>query len=126
MAKLEQTLIEDFDTILNRIENGIKGGRGSATMEGWSDFREQDCRCSIRVYERYSYLLRSRVDLVPKQQWLNSLLCQTFRHYFLRSIPLAKKLFCAISEICCNNRKEMIGWNLLLMESASPLRQKKC
>ena len=63
MAKLERTLIGDFDTLLNRIEDGIKGGSVSATMEGWSDFREQDCRCAVRVFERYSYLGGNRVSM---------------------------------------------------------------
>lgn len=63
MAKLERTLTGDFDTILNRIEDGIKGGSLSATMEGWSDFREQNSRCAVRVFERYSYMGGNRVSL---------------------------------------------------------------
>ncbi len=51
MAKLERTLTGDFDTILNRIEDGIKGGSVSATMEGWSDFQKHSCRCAVRVFE---------------------------------------------------------------------------
>lgn len=38
MAKLEQTLYEDFDHLLNRIEDGIKAGSSSATLEEFSDF----------------------------------------------------------------------------------------
>lgn len=63
MAKLEQTMAGDFDTILERIENGIKGGSISATMEGWSDFQENDSRCAVRVFERYSYMGGNRVSL---------------------------------------------------------------
>ena len=63
MAKLEQTLTGDFDAILNHIENGIQGGSVSATMEGWSDFQEQGCRCAVRVFERYSYMGGNRVSL---------------------------------------------------------------
>lgn len=63
MAKLEQTMNGDFDDILNRIEEGIKNGSVSATMEGWSDFQEGDSRCAVRVFERYSYLGGNRVSL---------------------------------------------------------------
>ena len=63
MAKLDRTLTGDFDSILNRIEDGIKGGSVSATMEGWSDFQEQGCRCAVRVFERYSYLGGNRVSM---------------------------------------------------------------
>ena len=63
MAKLEWTLQGAFDSILNKIEDGIKGGSMSATMEGWSDFQEGDRRWSVRVFERYSYLGGNRVSL---------------------------------------------------------------
>ncbi len=63
MAKLERTLTGNFDAILNRIEEGIKNGSVSATMEGWSDFREQDSRCAVRVFERYSYIGGNRVSM---------------------------------------------------------------
>lgn len=63
MAKLERTLTGDFDTILNRIEDGIKGGSVSATMEGWSDFQEHSCRCAVRVFERFSYIGGNRVSM---------------------------------------------------------------
>ena len=63
MAKLEQLLTGDFDAILERIEDGIKSGSVSATMEGWSDFQEHSCRCAVRVFERYSYIGGNRVSL---------------------------------------------------------------
>lgn len=63
MAKLEQTMTGDFDSLLNRIEDGIKGGSVSATLEDWSDFREGNSRCSVRVFERYSYIGGNRVSL---------------------------------------------------------------
>ena len=63
MAKLEQTLNGDFDRILNEIEDGIKSGSVSATMEDWSDFQEGDSRCAVRVFERYSYMGGNRVSL---------------------------------------------------------------
>ena len=49
MAKLEQTLYEDFDHLLNRIEDGIKAGSSSATLEESSDFAAGNARCSVRV-----------------------------------------------------------------------------
>lgn len=63
MAKLERILTGDFDAILHRIEDGIKGGSVSATMEGWSDFREQDSRCAVRVFERFSYMGGNRLSM---------------------------------------------------------------
>ncbi|MCD8014956.1 MAG: DUF6054 family protein [Lachnospiraceae bacterium] len=63
MAKLERTLTGNFDQILDEIEEGIKGGSVSASMEGWSDFREGSSRCSVRVFERYSYAGGNRVSM---------------------------------------------------------------
>lgn len=63
MAKFEDTLNTDFDLLLNKIEDGIKGGSISASMEGWSDFRDGYSRCAVRVFERYSYFGGNRVSL---------------------------------------------------------------
>lgn len=63
MAKLEQVLNGSFDEILNRIESGILGGSVSATLEDASDFSEGETRCSVRVFERYSYIGGNRVSL---------------------------------------------------------------
>lgn len=63
MAKLEHTLYGDFDQWLNRIENGIRDGSISASLEDASDFRCGDARCSVRVFERYSYTGSNRVSL---------------------------------------------------------------
>ena len=63
MAKLEKTIWGDFNWVLNSIEEGIKGGSISAAMEDWSDFWEGDCRCAVRVFERYSYMGGNRVSL---------------------------------------------------------------
>lgn len=63
MAKLETNLTGNFDEILNRIENGILNGSMSASLEDSSDFRSEDARCSIRVFERYSYAGGNRVSL---------------------------------------------------------------
>ncbi len=63
MAKLEQTLHGDFDQILERIETGILNGSMSASLEDSSDFRSGQARCSVRVFERYSYAGGNRVSL---------------------------------------------------------------
>ena len=63
MAKLEQNIKGNFDEILQRIENGIIEGSISASLEESSDFRMGDIRCSVRVFERYSYMGKNRVSL---------------------------------------------------------------
>lgn len=63
MAKLEQTFYGDFDDLLNRIEEGIKSGSSSASLEDSSDFYAGDSRCSVRVFERYSWSGGNRVSM---------------------------------------------------------------
>lgn len=63
MAKLERTLSENFDELLDRIENGILNGSMSASLEDSSDFRCGAAKCSVRVFERYSYAGSNRVSL---------------------------------------------------------------
>lgn len=63
MAKLETTLSGDFGQILAKIERGIVDGSISASLEESSDFRSGDARCSVRVFERYSYAGGNRVSL---------------------------------------------------------------
>ena len=63
MAKLEKTLTGDFNSILRKIEDGIINGSLSATLEDSSDFYIGDMRCSVRVFERYSYTGGNRVSL---------------------------------------------------------------
>lgn len=63
MAKLEETRYEDFDRLLQRLEQGILEGSMSATLEDASDFRSGSARCSVRVFERYSYIGSNRVSL---------------------------------------------------------------
>lgn len=55
MAKLERTLHGDFNAILTKISNGIVNGSVSASLEDTSDFGGNGARCSVRVFERYSY-----------------------------------------------------------------------
>lgn len=63
MAKLEKTLRGDFNQILQRIETGILSGSTSASLEASSDFHSGGARCSVRVFERYSYIGSNRVSL---------------------------------------------------------------
>ena len=63
MAKLEQTLNGNFNQWLSKIEDGILNGSMSASLEESSDFRSGDARCSVRVFERYSYSGGNRVSL---------------------------------------------------------------
>lgn len=63
MAKFEKTLTGDFDRILDKIEYGILNGSMSATLEETSDFQAGEARCSVRVFERYSYAGGNRVSL---------------------------------------------------------------
>ena len=63
MAKFECRLNEDFDVLIRRIDAGIINGSVSASLEEISDFKSGDARCSVRVYERYSYMGGNRVSL---------------------------------------------------------------
>ena len=63
MAKLELTVSEDFDSLIKKIENGIIEGSMTASLEAASDFHGGDARCSVRVFERYSYTGGNRLSL---------------------------------------------------------------
>lgn len=64
MAKLERRVNDVyFDSLLHRIVDGILNGSVSATLEDTSDFQSGDARCSVRVFERYSYAGGNRVSM---------------------------------------------------------------
>lgn len=63
MAKLEQRLNGNFEQILQTIEDGIMSGSASASLEDSSDFCSGDAKCSVRVFERYSYSGGNRVSM---------------------------------------------------------------
>lgn len=63
MAKLEQKLNGNFDQWLQRICDGILNSSSSASLEATSDFRSGDARCSVRVFERYSYAGGNRLSM---------------------------------------------------------------
>ncbi len=63
MAKLERSIRGDFDSLLHTIEDGIMRGSVSASLEDASDFQSGSARCSVRVFERYSYTGGNRLSL---------------------------------------------------------------
>lgn len=63
MAKLEQVIYGNFEQILRKIEDGILNGSASASLEDSSDFQSGSSRCSVRVFERYSWSGSNRVSL---------------------------------------------------------------
>ena len=63
MAKLERSINENFDQLLLNIESGILNSSMSASLEESSDFRSGSARCSVRVFERYSYTGGNRVSM---------------------------------------------------------------
>ena len=62
MAKMEAELYGNFDIILADLHSTVMGGSKSATLEESSDI-SGSTRCSIRAYERYSYLGNGRVSM---------------------------------------------------------------
>lgn len=63
MAKFTHVIQGDFDRILNRIEKGVLDASVSATLEDGWDIRDGNSRCSVRVFERYSYAGGNRVSM---------------------------------------------------------------
>lgn len=63
MAKLERKLSGDFNQLIKKIETGILNGSMSASLEDSSDFYSGDARCSVRIFERYSYAGGNRVSM---------------------------------------------------------------
>ncbi len=63
MAKLERTIRADWHELSSAIRQGILQGSVSASDEGTSDFSEGNARCSVQVFERYSFLGKNRVSM---------------------------------------------------------------
>ncbi len=63
MGKIEKQVKGNFSKILKKIEDEIVNGSLSASLEDKSDFISGDARCSIRVFERYSWSGSNRVSL---------------------------------------------------------------
>lgn len=101
MAKLERTLSQDFDRLLHQIEQKLLQGSFTATLEDSSDFYGEGARCSVRVFERYSYFGGNRLSLNLTLFQAGNGPVQLSAHHppaaarlsFLRSIPSEKKPF---------------------------------
>lgn len=63
MAKLEKTIHGNFDQILQKIESGVLSASISASLEDSCDWKASSARCSVRVFERYSYAGGNRVSM---------------------------------------------------------------
>ncbi len=63
MAKYTRTLRGDFEETLRRIVNGVQNASVSATLEDAWDWNSDGVRCSVRVFERYSYAGGNRVSM---------------------------------------------------------------
>ena len=61
MAKYERRLSGDFNSLLNTLDHEILTGSISASFQGGSDFTIDDVRCTVRVYERYSWIGSNRL-----------------------------------------------------------------
>ena len=62
MAKLEKTINDSFDNVLRRVDDAVMKSI-SATLEDRCDWHGQNSHCSVRVYERYSYMGGNRVSM---------------------------------------------------------------
>ncbi|MBR6954760.1 MAG: hypothetical protein IKH77_06965 [Clostridia bacterium] len=63
MAKLERTIYAPWDELTEAISSGILKGSISSSDEGCSVFTEGGARCSVQVFERYSFLGNNRVSM---------------------------------------------------------------
>lgn len=63
MAKLVKTMNGNFGTILKAIEDGVMRGSISASLEEAWDTVGANSRCSVRVFERYSWTGSNRVSM---------------------------------------------------------------
>ena len=63
MAKFEKILRVTFDEAISIIDEGLRRGSVSLTLEDGSEFSGEGARCTVSVYERYSYMGGNRVSL---------------------------------------------------------------
>ena len=63
MAKYEGSFKADYDELLNAVEAGVVNGSVTAALEDRSDFYGDNSRCSVRIFERYSYTGGNRLSL---------------------------------------------------------------
>ena len=63
MAMFQRTFTGDFDTLVQKVERAVLNGSVSASLEESADYRTPQGRCSVRVFERYSYTGGNRVSM---------------------------------------------------------------
>lgn len=101
MAKTETVLYGDFDEILKRITDGILDGSVSASLEDMSDFHTPQGRCSVRVFERFSYSGQNRLSLsvtlfqTDDQIWISAISSGGSNGVFFKFNTLGENAFLA-------------------------------
>lgn len=63
MAKYETKLTCNYNELVNSINSGILNGSVSASCEATSEFNNNGVRCTILVFERYSFTGSNRLSL---------------------------------------------------------------
>ena len=63
MSRLSRLVNGNFDQIIRDVTDEILHGSISATLEESDDFSQGTARCSVRVFERYSWMGGNRVSL---------------------------------------------------------------
>lgn len=63
MAKIERYLRGNLDEVMSDIQRHILDGSLSASLEDSSFFVTKNVRCTVKVFERYSFLGSHRVSL---------------------------------------------------------------
>jgi len=63
MSKLVTSVPGDFDAVLKKVTDGIMSGSMSASLEESWDVKGDTSRCSVRVFERYSWTGENRVSM---------------------------------------------------------------
>ena len=63
MAIFEKKYRGDFDSLLRKVEKAVLDGSVSASLEESADYATPQGRCSVRVFERYSYAGGNRVSM---------------------------------------------------------------
>ena len=63
MAKLEKWVHGDFQSILDKLHQGVMEGSLSASYEDGSQLTQGEFQWAVRIYERYSWSGGNRVSL---------------------------------------------------------------
>ena len=63
MAIFKKTFTGDFDRLVTKVKDTVMRGSASASFEHGADYRTPTGRCSVMVFERYSWLGNNRVSM---------------------------------------------------------------